>query len=232
MNGTPRGAVEVDVTGATVGGVTSTERLVLWPGRGAGWPGGGVLFVADPHFGKAAAFRAAGIAAPEGTAADLERLDEVLGMSGARRLVVLGDFLHARSGRSESVLAALREWRARHAELDVTLVRGNHDRGAGDPPRDLGIECVEGPWNLGPFRCRHEPAESGDETAGFELAGHVHPGVILRERRGGGLRAPCFVVGSRRALLPAFGGFTGMHPVERRPGDRLFAVGPGVVVEV
>jgi hypothetical protein len=33
-------------------------------------------------------------------------------------------------------------------------------------------------------------------------------------------------------LLPAFGSFTGGHPVDALPGDRVFVVGDGAVAEV
>lgn len=205
------------------------EEVCLHAGRALGWPAGGVLFIADPHLGKAAAFRSMGVAVPEGTREDLVRLGRLLEVTGARRLVVLGDFLHARSGLTPAVLDALRGWRRGWANLQWVLVRGNHDRGAGDPPGELGIQVVEEGWPMGPFVCRHEP---GVSAAGHVLAGHVHPGVVLRERGGGGLRAPCFLVGSGCSILPAFGSFTGLHPVRRRPGERVFAVGPDRVLEV
>ena len=48
------------------------------------------------------------------------------------------------------------------------------------------------------------------------------------------LRLPCFWFGDEGGdhavgVLPAFGSFTGMHPIERRDGDRIFAVADGVV---
>jgi hypothetical protein len=33
-------------------------------------------------------------------------------------------------------------------------------------------------------------------------------------------------------VLPAYGAFTGMHPIARRPGDRVFALAGDVVREV
>src|SRR5689334_10139541 len=105
------------------------ECVRLWPERAVSW--NQTLFIADPHFGKAAAFRAFGISAPDGTAEDLQRLEQLLVVTESRRLVVLGDFFHARAGCSEMTLGALGGWRARHAALEIVLVRGNHDRAAG-----------------------------------------------------------------------------------------------------
>ncbi|HET7136231.1 MAG TPA: metallophosphoesterase, partial [Casimicrobiaceae bacterium] len=111
------------------------ERVVLHAARALSWPREKTLFVADVHLGKGAAFRAGGIPLPRGTTAnDLRRLDALIAESGASRLVVLGDFLHAKAGRVAALSTAFVAWRARHATLDVVLVRGNHDAHAGDPP--------------------------------------------------------------------------------------------------
>ncbi len=51
------------------------EAVLLLAERAIHWPGGHTLFVADVHLGKAAAFRAGGVAIPRGaTAHDLARL--------------------------------------------------------------------------------------------------------------------------------------------------------------
>ena len=180
------------------------------------------LLVADPHWGKAATFRAGGIPVPGGTtAAGLRRLDLLLAAFDVERLVYLGDFLHARAGRTAAVFDALAAWRARHAQIDVVLVRGNHDRGAGDPPAALGTRCVDAPLHAAPFALAHHPEASDD---GYVLAGHLHPGVVLvgagRERE----RLPCFWFGRRVGVLPAFGEFTGLATVRPDPGDRVVVV--------
>ena len=188
------------------------------------------LLVADAHFGKAASFRALGVAAPRGTTlGTLERLDAALAHTSARRIVFLGDFLHAREGRAPSLLAALRLWRERNGSLELVLVRGNHDRGAGDPPGALDIRCVDEPLVEGPFALVHHPGARAD---GYVLAGHLHPGARLA---GGGRQRewlPCFWFGARQAVLPAFGEFTGLADVRPAAGDRVFVVGEGEVVEV
>lgn len=199
----------------------------LWPGRALDWPEGQTLFVADPHFGKAAAFRSVGIAAPDATRVDLDRIERLMRLAGARRLVVLGDFFHARAGVTASTLGALEEWRARCRAVEVVVIRGNHDLGAGDPPRGLGVRSCPDPFRLGPWVCRHEPVA---DARGPVLAGHVHPGRVLRDRRGGVLRVACFVVGERMVVLPGFGSFTGTKEYAGRVGDRFFAVSEQTII--
>jgi DNA ligase-associated metallophosphoesterase len=215
------GEAEVEIAG---------ERLVLLPEHALYRPSTATLMVADPHWGKAAAFRAAGLPVPGGTtSAGLERLSRALERTGARRLVVLGDLLHAREGRAPRTLEAVRSWRKRHAALEIRLVRGNHDRHAGDPPPELGIECCDPPCLDAPFVLDHHPHPS---PAGYVLAGHVHPSVTLRGAGRQRKRLPCFHFGARVGLLPAFGDFTGTADVAVLPGDRVFVVADGEVIRI
>lgn len=191
------------------------------------WPAGEALLVADIHFGKAAAYRALGQPVPRGTTtSNLQRLDALLAQYRCRQLIFLGDFLHARQSHAPATLAALHAWRERHAGLDVLLIRGNHDRSAGDPPPTLSIRVVAEPYLLGPFALQHEPTPHPSHHV---LAGHVHPVCVLHGRGRQRLRLPCFSLEERSTLLPAFGAFTGGMQVSAQPGRRLYAVGDGGV---
>lgn len=206
------------------------EELVLLPDRAAYWPARATLLVADPHFGKAATFRAAAIPVPAGTTdATLGRLDALVSRTGARRVVFLGDFLHARAGRAPTTLKAIEEWRGRNAALEVRLVRGNHDRHAGDPPRELSIECVDAPAIEAPFALVHYPAPAAE---GYAIAGHLHPAATLVGRGRQATRLPCFWFTAEYAVLPAFGEFTGVASIEPDPQDRVFVIADDQVVEV
>lgn len=228
----PRGDDTVEVTwqGAT---------LVLLPERALWWPAEQALLIADPHFGKSATFRAHGIPLPSGvTGDDLARLDGAVRRTAARRLIVLGDFYHARVGRSARVQEGLAAFRALHASLEVTLVRGNHDRHAGDPGESLRITCVGEPLVRAGLSLRHHPMEVAAGAAGSGagdalpiIAGHLHPVAVLADGTGLRHRAPCFHLAPRQLVLPAFGSFTGGHPIAARPGDRVFVIGEGSVIE-
>jgi DNA ligase-associated metallophosphoesterase len=191
------------VTPLEVGG----EQLALLPEKAVWWPDRAALLVADAHFGKAVSFRRLGVPVPPGTTADnLAALTLLVDRLGARHIVFLGDFLHSAHAHAADTLAELARWRARHARLDLVLVRGNHDDRAGDPPVLLGFAVVDEPLALGRLALCHRPQP---RDGAYVLAGHLHP-----------------------CVLPAFGGFTGMHPITRLPGDRVFAVAVDAVVEV
>lgn len=206
------------------------ESVVLLPERALFWEREEALIVADVHLGKAAAFRAAALPLPGGTTTEaLARLGAAAKRTGARRLLFLGDLLHARAGRAARTLAAVAAWRETHPDLEILLVRGNHDRGAGDPPDDWRIRCVDEPWREGPFAFRHHP---GDDSEGYVLAGHIHPAINLLGAGRQSETLPAFLFGKSCGLLPAFGGFTGGARVRPRRGDRVYVLAEGEVIEV
>jgi DNA ligase-associated metallophosphoesterase len=207
------------------------QTLHLVPERAVFWAERRMLLVADAHFGKAATFRARGLPVPHGTTGDnLRRLDALIARWNVEHIVFLGDFLHAREAQATQTIAALAAWRGRHAAVAMTLVRGNHDTRAGDPPPHLGMSVVDESWTVGPFSMRHHPTPC---EHGYVLAGHLHPGYRLAGRGGDGLTLPCFwfgqEAGSRVGVLPAFGAFTGTSLVDALPNDRVYVVAPDAV---
>lgn len=206
------------------------EQLVLLPERAAYWGGAQTLLVADPHFGKAAAFRAAGFPVPRGTTTgSLARLDAAVARTGAARIVFLGDFLHAREGREAETTRVVADWRRHHASIDMVLVRGNHDKRAGDPGPEIDIRCVDGPVVDPPFVFTHKPATS---DLGYVICGHVHPAARLTGPGRETLRLPCFWAGARTMVLPAFGEFTGVAEIDAQPADGVWVIADGTVVDV
>jgi DNA ligase-associated metallophosphoesterase len=206
------------------------ERLALLPERVAYWPSRKTLFVADFHLGKAASFRKAGIPLPSGTTTEnVERLDRAIARTRARSVVFLGDFLHSADGRAPRTFATFAGWRESRRSVELTIVRGNHDRRAGDPPEAWGATCVEEGGALGPFVLNHEP---GPSRGGYALSGHIHPAVRLSAPGEKSLRLPCFWFGARYGVLPAFGAFTGSAEVLPRRGDQVFVIAEQEVLKV
>ena len=241
--------------------------MQLLPSGAIYLPDVATLLVADAHFGKAVSFRLAGVPVPQGTTTEtLQRLSSALEQTrslglddsgdsssrlGATHVIFLGDFLHSAKAHAAPTQRAIASWRAKHPELALTLVRGNHDDRAGDPPAGLGVQVVDEPLMLtgrpaavggavlplanvvSPLALCHHPQLV---PGAYVLAGHAHPCVVLtgagRER----LRLPCFWLGDAIknpvGVLPAFGSFTGMHPIDRRSRDRVFAVAGDCVREI
>lgn len=211
--------VETTIAGETVR--LLAEKAIYWESERT-------LFVADLHWGKAAAFRSLAVPIPCGTTtSDLARLSRAIHRTGAQRLVILGDLIHARASRQPETLAAITQWRTDNTALDILLVRGNHDEKAGDPPPVWRIDVVDEPASCGPFALRHypEPVEGR-----HVLAGHLHPAAVLSGPGGQGLRLPCFHVGSAVTVLPAFGSFTGTATIRPGSDDSVFVIAEDEVI--
>lgn len=203
------------------------QRLWLLADKALYWPARRLMLVADVHIGKAATFRAQHLPVPRGTTqSTLQRLDRLLAACPCERLIILGDFLHARAGRAPATLERVRAWREAHAQMSVTLVRGNHDQHAGDPPACLRIEVLDGPLLIGPFALQHAPDAHPTHAV---IAGHVHPVFVLRGRARQRLRLPCFVMGERVSVLPAFGDFTGGWVIEPGADEQVYLAADGQV---
>ena len=186
------------------------HTLVLLPEKAAFLPESSTLLVADAHIGKALSFRKLGVPVPHGTTAEtLAVLSALVLRCDAQRIVFLGDFVHA--------------------ALELTLVRGNHDDHAGDPPAHLGIRAVDEPLMHGALALCHHP---NPRPPAYVLAGHLHPGVSLGGRANDRLRLPCFWFGPQVGVLPAFGAFTGLHTIRAAPDERAFAATDGRVIEL
>ena len=207
------------------------QTLQLMPERCIFWQEMSLLMAADLHLGKEGTFRSAGIPLPEGPSAEtLNRLDQALLRTGAKRLVVLGDLFHGASS-VEAFADMMTAWRKRNSELGIELIGASHDRWSGDLPGSWRIELHKEPRRMDPFMLHHYPA--ADNTESYWLAGHLHPGVVLREgRRGATLRLPCFYFTERGGVLPAFGSFTGVTRIEPDCGSHCYAVAGDEVVKV
>ena len=208
-----RSELRIDVVGTTL--VCLWQRMLFWPEQRT-------LFVADVHLGKAASFRAAGVALPSGHSAhDLDRIAAVLARFQATRLVILGDMVHGRTSYTDALDRNFRIFRAVHDAVEMILIRGNHDLHAGDAPASWELNVVAEPYVLGPFACCHQPGAAGNK--GYELAGHLHPATRVQTSRDA-ITLPCFWQHAKGIVLPAFGSLTGNHALRLRPAERAVVI--------
>lgn len=221
QDGPRRGTIQTHACG---------EALELLPERAVWWPAAQTLLVADLHWGKSETFRVAGAPVPGGVlAADLARLQAAIAATGARRVLVLGDLLHAGIGITPGLLEEVGAWRENLVRaIELTVVPGNHDR---------RIDLVAEPWRLrvehatlreGPFAFQHEP---GEQEGCFTWAGHVHPMAVISGRTDA-VRLPCFWMSPRMGVLPAFSAFTRGLTIRPAANERLYAVTRGSVISV
>jgi DNA ligase-associated metallophosphoesterase len=205
------------------------ERLILLADRAIHWPAQKTLLLADVHLGKDASFRAAGLPVPVGNSSkDLARIESILKANLAERLIILGDLVHNKASHQPELASAFSRWRAAHAQLDILLIRGNHDRHAGPVPADWNISEVSEPHQMETLVLAHKPLDGGKRL----LCGHIHPTIAVRDFDGTYATLCCFVADENQLILPAFGSFTGGCKVRHEPGNRIFAIAGKSVVQL
>lgn len=183
------------------------HSLQLLPERAAFWPDQRALLLADVHLGKDQVFRRSGMAVPSGVVeADLARIDALIERTGAQRLIVLGDWVHAPPVPGDEWTDEITRWRQAHGNLPIDLILGNHDRALAPWLVAWQISGHE-PWlELDGLRLVHDWKDANGKPG---VSGHLHPGAIIQNRRQR-LRLPAFLLGEEHLVLPAFGRFTGL----------------------
>jgi len=205
------------------------QNLHLHPLKAIFWEEQQTLLLADLHLGKAAHFRKKGLAVPASVLkANLEHVRLLLELYSPLRVVFLGDLFHSTHNLVwELFLAFL----GNYPEISFELVKGNHDilpaAAYEQSPLILHTETL----TISPFIFSHHPLSviSGNL---YNFYGHLHPSVLLEGRGKQKLKLACFHFGRRQAVLPAFGGFTGLSLVQPKVGDRVFVIVEDEVLEV
>ncbi|MCC6679151.1 MAG: ligase-associated DNA damage response endonuclease PdeM [Phycisphaerales bacterium] len=209
------------------------QAFILMAERCVYWPAQRTLIAADLHLGKCDTFRAAGLAMPSRVAAgvleeQLARLARALTLTGAQRLLVVGDLLHAPAGLTPEMVDAVARWRSGNG-VRLMLVSGNHDRRIERVSEPWRVEIETGSLREGPFVFVHDPAEAPAEDGLFSWCGHVHPTVRVVSGVDA-VKLPCFVIDRRAAILPAFSRFTSGVAIRAANDRRLFAIAEDSVI--
>lgn len=180
----------------TVSGVNFTADLsgALY------WADERLLVVSDLHLEKGSSFATRGVLLPpHDTTETLARLDAVIARYQPRAVIALGDSFHDREAHDRLTAAHRATLATLQTGRDWIWIVGNHDP---DLPRDLG-GSIASDVGIGPVVFRHEPTG----VAG-EIAGHLHPKARV-SRRGRSVERRCFASDGERAIMPAFGAYTG-----------------------
>ena len=177
------------------------------------WEEQSLIVVADLHLEKGSSFASRGVLLPPyDTAATLNRLASVMARHEPRMVIALGDSFHDRnahgrlSDRDRRAIATLQEGR------DFIWISGNHDPML---PRTIG-GVVASEVAIGPIVFRHEPT-----GALGEIAGHLHPKARVAAR-GRSVERRCFACDGARAVMPAFGAYSGGLSVRNEAFARIF----------
>ncbi|WP_425992706.1 ligase-associated DNA damage response endonuclease PdeM [Afipia sp. DC4300-2b1] len=192
-----QGAQATDrIQAVTVAGITFLADLA----GALFWEDERLLVVSDLHLEKGSSFAQRGVLLPPfDTAATLARLGAVMARHDPRIVIALGDSFHDRDAHERLLPDDRDALSALQVRRDWIWISGNHDPAL---PRDLG-GTVADEVAIGPIMFRHEPTGSVGE-----IAGHLHPKARV-STRGRSVERRCFASDGERAVMPAFGAYTG-----------------------
>jgi len=201
-----------------IAGVT----LLADPSGALFWEEQDLLVVSDLHLEKGSSFAARGVLLPPyDTAATLSRLAVVIARHDPHMVIALGDSFHDRTAHERLSAPDRDAMSALQARRDWIWISGNHDPAL---PSDLG-GVVASEVCIGPIAFRHEPT-----GAAGEIAGHLHPKALV-PTRGRTVERRCFASDGERAVMPAFGAYTGGLSVRDVAFAKIFRT-PGFMAHV
>ncbi len=186
------------------------------------WQEQRLLVVSDLHLEKGSSFAARGVLLPPyDTVATLSRLAAVIARHDPRMVIALGDSFHDRDAHERLSMPDREALDAMQMRRDWIWISGNHDPAL---PADLG-GVVASEVAIGPIVFRHEPT-----GASGEIAGHLHPKARV-PTRGRSIERRCFVSDGERAVMPAFGAYTGGLSIRDPAFAKIFRA-PGLMAHV
>jgi DNA ligase-associated metallophosphoesterase len=205
------------------------QQLLLLPQKAIYWREERALLLSDLHLGKVSHFRKVGIAVPGAAAlGNFQILDMLLRAFEVRKLIILGDLFHSELNLEWALFV---DWLGQYPDLNCVLVKGNHDILPEVLYQNRNMVVYPETLIQYPFVFSHIPLLT-PSTSGYNLSGHIHPGVKLSGKGGQQLRLPCFYFGRHQGLLPAFGAFTGKAVIRPEKESHVFVVTPERVFPV
>ncbi len=186
------------------------------------WEEERLLVVSDLHLEKGSSFATRGVLLPPyDTVATLGRLASVIARHDPGIVIALGDSFHDRDAHDRLSAPDRDAILGLQSRRDWIWISGNHDPVL---PSDLG-GVVAGEVAIGKIAFRHEPT-----GAVGEIAGHLHPKARVATR-GRSMERRCFASDGERAVMPAFGAYTGGLSIRDAAFAKLFQT-PGFTAHV
>lgn len=187
-----------------------------------------LLIIADVHLGKALHFRKQGIAIPAAAQnGDYKALQELFDKIKPKQVYFLGDLFHSAFNNDWHTFCDLIN---DFKHIKFILVKGNHDLIDTKLFSEMCITVVDTIEEEG-LVYSHEPLKK-IPAGKINICGHIHPGIVLSGAGRQSVKLPCFYLLENLFVLPAFGVLTGLYPMSKEKGIKVYGVLPGLVKRV
>lgn len=205
-----------------------TEILLL-PEKALYLPHSNALLIADPHFGKAAHFRKAGLPISEKVhLGDFLTIQKMIANYRPEQVLFLGDLFHSDLNNSWN---DLEDFLSYLPEVKFHLIKGNHDILPKAIYRSDLWNVHQEPLQMNNLILSHEPLREVP-TDHLNICGHIHPGISLVGKGRQRLKLPCFHISKQTLIMPAFGRFTGLALMQCEKNDACYAIAGKKVIPI
>ena len=178
----------------------TNQRVIFWESQNS-------LILSDLHIGKSAHFQKSGIPIPSNIlTTDLKRLAQLIHHFKANQLIIVGDLFHAEYNKD---LDEFKSWLTQFINLNIKLIKGNHDRLSDKVYQQFNIEVFNKNYTQNLLKFVHDFDNIEEEY--FVISGHTHPGVFIKGKGKQRIKLPCYQVTKQQLILPAFSLFTGLN---------------------
>ena len=178
----------------------TNQRVIFWESQNS-------LILSDLHIGKSAHFQKSGIPIPSNIlTTDLNRLAKLIHHFKANQLIIVGDLFHAEYNKD---LDEFKSWLTQFNNLNIKLIKGNHDRLSDKVYQQFNIEVFNKNYTENLLKFVHDFDNIEEEY--FVISGHTHPGVFIKGKGKQRIKLPFYQVTKQQLILPAFSLFTGLN---------------------
>lgn len=209
------------------------HRWQLLSGHGLYWPTQSSLFVADLHIGKTLRAGSPHKSPQLALREQLARLQSMIRCCRPAKLIILGDLLQARVNWSPDTCEEFDRIMSEQSDLEITLIRGNHDLRADFQLARWSIAIVDPPLVIDDVLLTHEPSEL-THGCNWQLCGHLHPLYrrTISRPKPSTEKQPCFWLKSHCLILPALSHEVIARPVTPSTSDKLWIIQQDSVQQV
>ncbi|WP_422360509.1 ligase-associated DNA damage response endonuclease PdeM [Reichenbachiella sp.] len=195
------------------------EKVIFWKEQKA-------LILSDLHIGKASHFRKAGV--PISSHIHVNEffvLDAIIEELKPEKILFVGDLFHSEHNQEWDLFY---NWAHNYEHIELILIKGNHDILPESLYQNSRLQVMD-QLLIDNIEFTHERNENPE---GYNISGHLHPGVSMVGSGKQSLKLPCFLFREDHAFLPAFGHFTGIAKIKPSKKDNIFVVAENEIIHV
>ena len=166
------------------------------------------LVISDLHLGITRELYERGVSMPSQLSKIIDRIHKIKKISGAKKLVLLGDTKHSIPSISYQELKEIPDFLSKLKFDSIILIKGNHDGNIEDliPLSLKGKVKVKKSFVIGDYLLTH--GHRNVKTRKNIVMGHNHPHIRFIDKLGARYIEPCWVIGKYKKkkiiLVPTF----------------------------